>query len=150
MAAKTTTKTNHIEIQAHRTAYAAEDVRRTLTIRELIEALEEQAEELGDDAPVYLSHDNGYTFGGIDWEDLWAVRYCWAVTVANASPYCSEEYLREEFEDEGEARARFAEVAETFDADHWVVGESGIDLMLFECEDRGEVCLECVELRDEA
>lgn len=47
-------------ILAQRESYKMEDVR-TMTVRELREALE----EFDDDAQVILSHDNGYTFGGI-------------------------------------------------------------------------------------
>lgn len=53
-------------INAHRTGYAPDQVRHTMTVAELIAALDEFPE----DAPVYLKHDNGYTFGGIDWSDL--------------------------------------------------------------------------------
>ena len=53
-------------INAHRTGYAPEQIRHTMTVAELIAALEEFPE----DAPVYLKHDNGYTYGGINWNDL--------------------------------------------------------------------------------
>lgn len=38
----------------------------TMTIRDLIDWLEETASVLGDDAPVYLRNDNGYTYGSIN------------------------------------------------------------------------------------
>ena len=47
-------------ILANREAYGMSDVR-TMTVGELIEALE----EFDDDMPVILSHDSGYTYGGI-------------------------------------------------------------------------------------
>ena len=50
-------------IQAYRECYGKDDVR-TMTVGELREALE----EFDDDAKVILSHDNGYTYGGIRWE----------------------------------------------------------------------------------
>ena len=48
-------------IEANREGYALDQVRRTMTVRELIDYLE----QFSDDAKVYLSHDNGYTYGGI-------------------------------------------------------------------------------------
>ena len=53
-------------INANRTGYTPDQIRSTMTVAELIAALEEFPE----DAPVYLKHDNGYTYGGIDWRDL--------------------------------------------------------------------------------
>ena len=53
-------------INAHRTGYAPEQIRHTMTVAELIAALEDFPE----DAPVYLKHDNGYTSGGISYSDL--------------------------------------------------------------------------------
>ena len=53
-------------INANRTGYSPNQIRSTMTVAELIAALEEFPE----DAPVYLKHDNGYTYGGIDWRDL--------------------------------------------------------------------------------
>ena len=47
-------------ILAQRESYGMDDVR-TMTVRELREALE----EFDDDAEVILSHDSGYTYGGI-------------------------------------------------------------------------------------
>lgn len=58
-----------IIIQAKRQAYGVEDIvsdSRTLTIRELIEELSQYDEE----AKVVLSHDNGYTYGGITARDI--------------------------------------------------------------------------------
>ena len=37
----------------------------TMTLRELINTLEEYAEDYGDDAKIIPSHDRGYTYGGI-------------------------------------------------------------------------------------
>ena len=53
-------------INAHRTGYVPERIRHTMTVAELIAALEDFPE----DAPVYLKHDNGYTYGGINFSDL--------------------------------------------------------------------------------
>lgn len=53
-------------INANRTGYAPDQIRQTMTVAELIAALEEFPE----DAPVYLKHDNGYTYGGISRADL--------------------------------------------------------------------------------
>lgn len=53
-------------INAHRTGYAPDQIRHTMTVAEFIAALEDFPE----DAPVYLKHDNGYTYGGISWGDI--------------------------------------------------------------------------------
>lgn len=53
-------------INANRTGYAPDQISHTMTVAELISALE----ELPEDAPVYLKHDNGYTYSGIGWNDL--------------------------------------------------------------------------------
>ena len=53
-------------INANRTGYSPDQISHTMTVSELIAALE----ELPEDAPVYLKHDNGYTYGGITWNDL--------------------------------------------------------------------------------
>ena len=53
-------------INANRTGNAPDQISHTMTVAELISALE----ELPEDAPVYLKHDNGYTYGGIGWNDL--------------------------------------------------------------------------------
>ena len=50
-------------ILAQRESYGMDDVR-TMTVRELREALE----EFDDDAQVILSHDSGYTYGGIRYD----------------------------------------------------------------------------------
>ena len=52
-------------ILAQRESYGVNDVR-TMTVAELREALE----EFDDDAPVILSHDSGYTYGGIRWNTM--------------------------------------------------------------------------------
>ena len=53
-------------INANRTGYAPEQINHTLTVAELIAALQ----DLPEDAPIYLKHDNGYTYGGINWNDF--------------------------------------------------------------------------------
>lgn len=54
-------------IKAERTAYSKGDViRYTCTVRELIE----QLEQFDDDSPVILSHDNGYTYGAIRYQNF--------------------------------------------------------------------------------
>ena len=55
-----------IKIEARREGYAIDQVNRTMTVRELIDYLEQYE----DDTPVYLSHDNGYTYGGIREYDI--------------------------------------------------------------------------------
>lgn len=61
-----------IIIEAQREGYSPEQIERTITVRELMNYLEDSPE----DALVYLSHDNGYTYGGITFdkireEDVW-------------------------------------------------------------------------------
>ena len=53
-------------INAHRTGYAPDQIRHTMPVADLNAALEDFPE----DAPVYLKHDNGYTYGGISWGDI--------------------------------------------------------------------------------
>lgn len=57
---------NTLIINAERTAYKPSDIQKTMTVRELIEALE----DFDENARVILSHDNGYTYGGITYRDL--------------------------------------------------------------------------------
>lgn len=56
----------YLRIEANRTCYGAQDVRSTMTVGELIALLE----EFDEDTPVILSHDNGYTYGGITESDI--------------------------------------------------------------------------------
>lgn len=65
-----TTSNKNLTIETFRSAYGKRDIKNTFTVRELIEALEEIADEIGDEAPVYLSFDRGYTYGGIEWDSL--------------------------------------------------------------------------------
>ena len=53
--------------ETSRDAFRIEDIKRTMTAGDLIEFLSQYDE----DTPVYLSFDNGYTYGGIaeDWFD---------------------------------------------------------------------------------
>lgn len=55
-----------VVIEAARTAYSAKAVRKTMTVEELIEALS----QFNPDDKVVFSHDNGYTYGGISYEDF--------------------------------------------------------------------------------
>ena len=51
---------NVIYITAMGEGYAIDQIRRTMTVGELIDCLSEFPE----DAQIFLSHDRGYTFGG--------------------------------------------------------------------------------------
>lgn len=57
--------------ETFREGYGLDQIRRTMTAGELIEFLQ----DFNPDTPVYLSFDNGYTYGGItedrfrDWEE---------------------------------------------------------------------------------
>ncbi len=53
---------NAVMIESNRTGYTTKQCGRTFTVGELIEFLEQFDEEL----PVYLSYDNGYTYGSIN------------------------------------------------------------------------------------
>lgn len=55
-----------VVIEAARTAYSANDVRRTMTVAELIETLS----QFNPDDKVVFSHDNGYTYGGVNESDI--------------------------------------------------------------------------------
>ena len=48
-------------IATSRDAYSISDIRSTMTVAELISCLE----QFDEDAPVFLSFDNGYTYGGV-------------------------------------------------------------------------------------
>lgn len=52
---------NCLIIEAHREGYAIDQVHRTMTVGELIAYLSDYDE----DTSIYLSHDSGYTYGGI-------------------------------------------------------------------------------------
>ena len=62
-------------INANRTGYSPCQIQHTMTVGELIAAIE----EFDEDTPVFLKHDGGYTYGGI-------------------TPYCFEEDTPEEEE----------------------------------------------------
>lgn len=49
-------------LDARREGYGIDDIHKTMTVGELIAYLQENYDE---DTPMYLSHDNGYTYGGI-------------------------------------------------------------------------------------
>lgn len=53
-------------IEAERTGYDTDQVQRTMTVGELIKFLQDYDE----DRKIYLSYDNGYTFGGINYENF--------------------------------------------------------------------------------
>lgn len=53
-------------IEAHRTGYSISQIRNTITVGELIEVLSDYPK----DSPVYLSHDEGYTYGPIYDHDI--------------------------------------------------------------------------------
>lgn len=56
----------YLRIEAERQVYSSTDVRRTMSVGELISYLQDFPEDM----PVILSHDNGYTFGGINYENF--------------------------------------------------------------------------------
>lgn len=55
-----------LAIEAHRTGYSPDQIISTMTVGELIGYLS----DYDDDTPVYIRNDNGYTYGGIGWDDF--------------------------------------------------------------------------------
>ena len=55
-----------IFIEGRRDGYAPSQCYETLTVKELIEVLEQYDEDM----PVYLRNDNGYTYGSISYESI--------------------------------------------------------------------------------
>jgi len=53
-------------INANRTGYSTSQIKNTMTVGELIEFLQ----GFDEDSRIYLSHDNGYTYGGITCSDI--------------------------------------------------------------------------------
>ena len=51
----------HLLYQTFREGYGLDQIRRTMTAGELVAYLS----QFDEDTPVYLSFDNGYTYGGI-------------------------------------------------------------------------------------
>ncbi len=52
---------NKVIIEASRDGYSLDQITDTMTVQELIDILS----EYDPNSKVYLSHDNGYTYGGI-------------------------------------------------------------------------------------
>lgn len=57
---------NYLTIKTHKNGYSVEQCGHTLTIAELIDYLS----QWDDNTSVYLSNDNGYTYGSISFEDI--------------------------------------------------------------------------------
>ncbi len=53
-------------LETERTGYAPEQIYRTMTVGELIA----QLSEFDEDTPIYFSNDNGYTYGGINYDSI--------------------------------------------------------------------------------
>lgn len=53
-------------MEANRTGYAPDQIYSTMTVGELIAFLS----DFDDDMPIYTSQDNGYTYGGIGYENF--------------------------------------------------------------------------------
>lgn len=56
----------YLTIETHRNGYSVDQCGHTLTVSELIDYLSQWDE----DTPVYLSNDNGYTYGSINFDDI--------------------------------------------------------------------------------
>lgn len=59
-----------IIIEAEREGYSINQCYKTMTVGELMQALQ----EFDENTPVYFSHDNGYTYGSLREENI-DVRY---------------------------------------------------------------------------
>lgn len=58
-------------IEGRRNGYGPDQVEgQTCTIAELIEFLQEMADELGDDTKVFLRNDRGYTYGSVSGDSI--------------------------------------------------------------------------------
>lgn len=55
---------NALAIEARREGYSINQIRRTMTVEELIDYLEQYDPE----TPVYFSNDRGYTYGGLTYD----------------------------------------------------------------------------------
>ena len=53
-------------MEANRTGYAPDQIYSTMTVGELIAFLS----DFDEDMPIYTSQDNGYTYGGIGYENF--------------------------------------------------------------------------------
>ena len=58
--------TTKVIMETHRRGYSTDQITDTISVRELIDILS----QFDEDAKIYTSHDNGYTFGGIHEEDF--------------------------------------------------------------------------------
>lgn len=55
---------NILFINAEREGYAVSQINHTMTVGELIDYLS----QFDEDTPVYLKHDNGYTYGAVKYD----------------------------------------------------------------------------------
>ena len=55
-------KMTRVILSVAREAYGVYDIKKTMTVGELIDFLQQNFEE---ESPIYISHDNGYTYGSI-------------------------------------------------------------------------------------
>lgn len=67
--------TKAIFIEGTRSGYGPEQITNTMTLRELIDHLEDLACEYGDNTQVFIQNDNGYTFGAVQYETITTGRY---------------------------------------------------------------------------
>ena len=51
----------YVILEAKREGYSVDQIRKTMTVGELQAYLD----QFDEDEPIFLSHDNGYTYGGI-------------------------------------------------------------------------------------
>jgi len=57
---------NVLYLNTKRTGYSPDQCKNTMTVRELINYLE----DCDEDAPVYFKNDDGYTYGSITYSDI--------------------------------------------------------------------------------
>lgn len=53
-------------LEANRTGYGTDQINHTMTIGELMAFLQ----DFDEDTKIYISNDNGYTYGGINYNDF--------------------------------------------------------------------------------
>lgn len=64
-----------IFIEGRRNGYSPNQCGKTMTIGEIIELMQEYADDYGKDTPVFLINDGGYTFGNITKGSVYSEEY---------------------------------------------------------------------------
>ena len=67
--------TDAIFIEGRRNGYTPTQCGRTITVGELAELMQQYAEDYGEDTPVFIINDGGYTYGNISEWSITADEY---------------------------------------------------------------------------